>query len=129
MTSWEKFNETNLPPPREAFYSNLNESSINDHEYSRAHRVWKEIGICNLGEYNNLYLKTDVLLLCNMLELFRNKCLFTYQLDPAHFYMSPGLAWQVALKKMGVKLELIANPDMLLMFKGRIRGGITQAVC
>ena len=127
MTSWEKFDKTNLPP-KEAFYSNLNESGINDHEYSRAHRVWKEFSICNLGEYQDLYLKTDVLLLCNMSESFRNKCLFTYQLDLAHFYTSPGLAWQVALKKMGVKLELITNREMLLMFERRIRGGITQAV-
>ena len=59
---------------KEAFYSNLNESGINDHEYSRM-QVWKEFHIRNLGEYHNLYLKTDVMLLCNMFESFRDNCL------------------------------------------------------
>ena len=127
MTSWEKFDETNLPP-KGAFYSNLNDSTINDHEYSRAHKVWKEFGIHNLGEYHNFYLKTSVLLLRNVFESFGDNCLLNYQLDLAHFYMVPGLAWQAALKKTGIELELITNPDMLLMFECGIRGGITQSV-
>ena len=57
-----------------------------------------------------------------------NNCLEYYKLDPAHFYISPGLAWQACLKKTGVKLELLTDPDMLLMFEKGIRGGITQAV-
>ena len=116
MTSWEKFDETNLPP-KEAFYSNLNMCGINDHEYSHPHSVWKEFDIRNLGEYHDLYLKTDVLLLCNMFESFRDNCLLTYQLYPAHIYTLPGLAWQACLKKIGIELELITDPDMLLMFK------------
>ena len=92
------------------------------------HRVWKEFGIHNLGEYHDLYLKTNVLLLCNVFESFRDSCLLTYQHDPAHFYMSPGLACQACLKKTGIELELLTNPDMLLMFERGIRGGITQAV-
>ena len=63
-----------------------------------------------------------------MFEAFRDTCLEYYQLDLAHFYMSPGLAWQVCLKKTGIKLELLTDPNMLLMFECRIRGGITQAV-
>ena len=66
--------ETNLLL-KEAFYSNLNESSINDHEYSCMHKVWKEFHIRNLGEYHNLYLKTNVMLLCNVFESFRDNCL------------------------------------------------------
>ena len=63
-----------------------------------------------------------------MFEAFRDTCLEHYKLDPAHFYTSPGLAWKACLRKTRVRLELLTDPDMLLMFKGGIRGGITQAV-
>ena len=63
-----------------------------------------------------------------MFQSFRNECLLHHGLDPAHFYTTPGLAWQAALKKTGVKLELLTDPGMLLMFERGIRGGITQAV-
>ena len=69
-----------------------------------------------------------MLLLSNVFEAFRNNCLEYYKLDLAHFYTAPGLAWQACLKKTGVKLELLTDPDMLLMFEKGIRGGITQAV-
>ena len=82
----------------------------------------------NLGEYHDLYLKTDVILLSNVFEAFRNTCLQHYKLDLAHFYTSPGLAWQTCLKKMGVRLELLTDSDMLLMFERGIHGGITQVV-
>ena len=68
------------------------------------------------------------LLLSNVFETFRNNCLEYYKLDPAHFYTSPGLGWQACLKKTGVKLELLTDPDMLLMFEKGVRGGITQEV-
>ena len=103
-------------------------SDISKYDYEHAQKVWKEFGIKNLGEYHDLYLKTDVLLLSNVFEVFRNTCLEYYKLDPDHFYTSPGLAWQACLKKTGVKLELLTDPDMLLMFEKGIRGGITQAV-
>ena len=127
MTSWDKFEETKLPP-EEAFHSNLNMNDINDYDYEHAQKVWKEFKLKNLGEYHDLYLKTDTLLLSNVFEAFTNTCFQHYKLDPAHFYTSPGLAWQAALKKMGVKLELLTDPDMLLMFEKGIQGGITQAV-
>ena len=86
-------------------------------------RIW----IRDLGDYHDLYLRTDVALLANVYEAFRDTCLKHYKLDPAHFYTSPGLAWKACLKRTGIKLELLTNPDMLLMFE-RIRCGITQAV-
>ena len=70
----------------------------------------------------------DVVLLANMYEAFRDTCLKHYKLDPAHFYTSPGLAWEACLKHTGIRLELLTNPNMLLMFEQGIRGGITQAV-
>ena len=127
VNSWDRFNETQLPPI-DVFYSNLNMSSISEEDYQHAQRVWKEFGIRDLGDYHDLYLRTDVVLLANMFEAFRDTCLKHYKLDPAHFYTSPGLAWRACLKCTGIKLELLTDPDMLLMFERGIRGGITQAV-
>ena len=69
-----------------------------------------------------------MVLLANVFEAFRDTCLRHYSLDPAHFYMAPGLAWKACLKKTVVRLELLTDPDMLLMFERGIQGGITQAV-
>ena len=81
-----------------------------------------------MGEYHDLYLRTDVVLLANVFESFRRVCLENYRLDPSHFYTAPGLAWKACLKKTGIRLELLLDPDMLLMFERGIRGGITQSV-
>ena len=116
MSSWDKCAETELNPKKE-FYSNLNMSNISDDDYQHTQKVWNAFSICDLGEYHDLYLKTDVILLANMFETFRDTCLEHYKLDPSHFYTSPGLAWKACLKKMGVQLELLTDPDMLLMFK------------
>ena len=80
MTSWDKFKERKLPP-KEAFHSNLNMSDISEYDYKHAQRVWKELNLKNLGEYHDLYLKTDVLLQSNIFEAFRNVCLEHYKLD------------------------------------------------
>ena len=127
VNSWDRFNETQLPP-KDAFYSNLNMSSISKDDYQHAQRVWEEFGIHNLGDYHDLYLRTDVVLLANVYEAFRDTCLKHNKLDPVHFYTSPGLTWKACLKRTGIKLELLTDPDMLLMFERGIRGGITQAV-
>ena len=103
-------------------------SDISDEDYSHARKVWKGFDMKNLGEYHDLYLKTDVILLSNVFEAFRSTCLKHYSLDLAHFYTSPRLAWQACLKKTGIKVELLSDPDMLLTFQRRISGGITQAV-
>ena len=123
----DKFNETSLPP-MDKFYSKLNGSGTTKEDYKHANKVWKEFRIQNLGEYHNLYLRTDVILLANVFEEFRNTCIKHYGLDPANFYTSPGLAWKACLKKTGIKLQLLIDPDMLMMFERGIRGGITQMV-
>ena len=127
MDSWDKFFEVRLPRTDE-FYSKLNMSGISDDKYEHAKKVWEEFGLKNLGEYHDLYLRTDVILISNIFEKFREVCIENYGLDPAHFYTTPGLAWQACLKKTGITLDLITNPDMLLMFKRGIRGEITQVV-
>ena len=81
-----------------------------------------------MGEYHDLYLRTDVVLLVNVFKSFRRVCLENYGLDPSHFYTAPGLAWKACLKKTGIRLKLLLDPDMLLMFERGIRGGITQSV-
>ena len=103
-------------------------SSISEEDYQYTQQVWKEFGIYNLGDYRDLYLRTDVDLLANVFEAFRDTCLKHYKLDPAHFYTSLGLAWKACLKHTGIRLELLTDPDMLLMFEWEIRGRITQAV-
>ena len=127
MSSWDKFEESQLPPIEE-FYSNLKMSNISKDDYQHAQKVWKEFGIHNLGDYHDLYLQTNVILPANIFEAFRDTCLEHYSLHPAHFYTSPRLAWKACLRKTRVRLELLTNPDMLLMFEHGIRGGITQAV-
>ena len=127
MDDWDKFRETILAP-KEAFYSKLNMSGVSKEDHEHALRAWKEFGINNLGEYHDLYLKTDVILLANVFEAFRKVCLDNYGLDPAHFYMAPGLAWKACLKKTKIRLELLLDHDMLLMFERGIRGGITQSI-
>ena len=88
---------------------------------------WDVLEIKNRGEYHDLYVQSDTLLLSDVFENFRNKCLEIYELDPIYFVSAPGLAWQACLKKTEVKLELITDYDMLLMIEKGIRGGICQA--
>ena len=126
MDSWERFNETSLPP-KESFYSELNLEDISDKDYLHAQKVWDVFEIRNLGEYHDLYVQSDTLLLADVFENFRNMCLDEYRLDPAHFFTAAGLAWQAHLKKTGVKLELLTNYDMLLMVEKGIRGGILSS--
>ena len=103
-------------------------SSISSDDYRHTQKVWKEFRISNLGDYHDLYLRTNVVLLTNVYEAFRETCLEHYKLDPAHFYTSPGLALKVCLKHTGIRLELLTVPNMLLMFEHGIRGRITQVV-
>ena len=103
-------------------------TNVSKDNYEHAQRVWKEFSISNLGECHDLYLQTDVILPANVYGAFRDTCLEHYSLNRAHFYTSPGLAWKACLKKTGIRLELLTDPDMLLMFECGIRGGIAQAV-
>ena len=124
MDSLEKLKETALPP-KEAFYSRLNDGGISDEDYAHAQNVWKTFKMKSFKDYHELYNKVDVLLLADVFENFRNICLTNYGLDPAHYYTAPGLAWDAALKVTGVSLELLSDVDMLLMIEKGIRGGVS----
>ena len=127
MDSWERFNETKLPD-KESFYSELNKEGITDEDYVHAQKVWDVFEIKNLGEYHDLYVQSDAILLAEVYENFRDKCIEIYQLDPAHFLSAPGLAWQACLKKTEVELEFLTDNDTLAMVKSRIRRGMCNAV-
>ncbi|KAK3108933.1 hypothetical protein FSP39_019099 [Pinctada imbricata] len=120
----EKFEESTIPP-QNPFYSHLRDNHISDDDYKHVHNVWDTMNINNLGEYHDLYLKTDVLLLADCFEQFRDMCQKHYKLDPCHFYTCPGLAWSAALKMTKCKLDLLTDPDMYLFFEKGIRGGIS----
>ena len=124
MDTEEKFNDTKLPP-REAFYSKLLGRGITKADYKHAWNVWNTFKMKTFKEYHELYNVTDVLLLADVFENFRENSLKTYGLDPVYYYTAPGLAWDACLKITDVELELLSNPDMLLMFEKGIRGGIS----
>ena len=124
MDEWNKFNEKELPV-KKSFYSNLTMEDISDTYYKHANNVFKNFNLNNLGDYHDLYVKSDTLLLADIFENFRHACLNNYELDPTHFVSLPGLAWQACLKKTNVELELITDYDMLLMIEDGIRGGDT----
>ena len=125
MDSLEKLKETALPP-KEAFYSRLNDGGISDEDYAHAQNVWKTFKMKYFKDYHELYNKVDVLLLADAFENFRKICLTNYELDPAHYYTAPGLAWDAALKVTDVSLELLSDIDTLLMVEKGIRGGVSM---
>ena len=124
MTDFEKLNVSELPP-KDKFYSKLNDSNIDGEEYEHAQKVWKEFNCRTMRDYHDLYLKTDVLLLTDVMENYRNICIDNYGLDPLWYYTAPGLAWDAALKLSKIILELLTEPDMYLMIESGIRGGIS----
>ena len=101
---------------------------ITDADYMYAKTVCKDFEIKNLGEYHDLYLKIETLLLADVFKNFRKIFFKIYHLDPVKFLSAPGLAWQAALKKAEVKLELLTDIDMLLMVEKVIRRGICHAI-
>ena len=125
ISSIEKLTETQLPT-KEQFYSRLNDEDVSDEDYQHAQNVWNTFKCQTMRDYHDLYLKSDVLLLADVFENFRRTCLKHYKLDPAHYYTSPGLAWDACLKETGQELELLYDYDMLMLFERGIRGGMTH---
>ena len=102
--------------------------NITNSDYRHAKRVFKTFNNKNLGDYHDLYVQSDVLLLADIFENFRAQCLKTYDLDPASFLTLPSLVWQACLKTTKCKLDLITSQEMLLLVEQGIKGGLTQVI-
>ena len=124
MDSFEKFDQTELPV-KDQFYSVLNDQDITNDEYNHAKKVWKTFNIKTMGEYHDLYLKSDVLLLADVFESFGKTCLQYYKLDPCHNFTSPGLSWDAMLKMTNIKLELMTDVDMFQFIEKGMGGGVS----
>ena len=120
-----KLSSTSLPP-KEAFHSILNDSGISEEDYIHAQNVWETFNMKTMRDYHDLYLKSDVLLLSDVFENFRDVCLDNYHLDPIFYYTAPGLAWDACLKITKVELELLHDYEMLMMVEKGIRGGVSM---
>ena len=127
MDNWERFSEISLPR-KEDFYSNLNMEDISDIDYRHANNVFKRFKLESLGDYHDLYVQSNTLLLADVFNNFRDMCIKEYELDPAHFLSLPGFAWKACLKKNNIELELLTDCDMLLMVEEGIRGGICHSI-
>ena len=125
MDSFGRFNETELTS-RKDFYSILNDTNISADDYKHAQKVWDSFKIKNVGEYHDLYLKTDILFLADVFQNFRETCLKYYKLDPCHYVTSPGLSWDAMPRMTKIKLDLISDIDIQLFIEKGMRGGISH---
>ena len=124
MDSFQKFDEVQLPS-KEDFFSILKNEHITNEQYNHAQNIWNTFNLKTMGDYHDLYLKSDTLLLADIFENFRKTCLQYYKLDPCHYFSSPGLSWDAMLKMTEVKLELINDIDMYQFIEKGMRGGIS----
>ncbi|CAH0555862.1 unnamed protein product [Brassicogethes aeneus] len=127
INSFERFDETSLPSV-EKFYNKLENKPCPRRHYLRAQHVWSAFSCQSLGDYVDLYMKTDIMLLADVFEQFRTSCIKTYDLDPAHYFTLPGFTWDAMLKYTKQELELLTDLDMFLFVEKGIRGGLSQ-VC
>ena len=127
MDSWKRFHES-VPLDQKYYYSRLNDENVSDSVMDHVKNVCNTFKIKNLGKYHDLYVKTDTVLLADVFENFRDKCLNTYKLDPVYYLSVPGFSWQSCLKMTKIKLELLIDNDILLLFEKGIRGGMCNAI-
>ena len=125
IDSQERFDETQLPS-KEKFHSSLTDERIEQEHYEHAQSAWKTFNCQTLGDYHDIYLKTDVVLLADVFQKFRRTCMNTYKLDPLHYYTAPSLSWDALLKYTEIDLELLTDIDMHLFIEKGMRGGISM---
>ena len=123
MTGPKKFVETQLPPI-EAFHNTLEDEPCRQENYDRAREIWVQYDMKTMRDYHDHYLLSDVLLLADVFQNFRNSVYEQHHLDPLHFITLPSRAWASTLKYTGAELDLITDPDMYLMVENNMRGGI-----
>ena len=122
MDSFEKFNEKELPT-KDQFHSIINDQHITDDEGSL--EVWNTFMIRTLGDYHDLYVVSDMLLLTDVFENFRKTSMQYYKLDPCHYFTSTGLSWDAMLKMTDIKLELMTDIDMFQFIEKGMCGGVS----
>ncbi|XP_050540354.1 uncharacterized protein LOC126904963 [Daktulosphaira vitifoliae] len=125
VDSWEKLDENQLPT-HENFYSSITKTTVFEEDYEHAKKMWQHFECKTIGDYSDKYLLVDVMVLADIFEKFRAESLKNYSLDPTHYYSCPALSFDAMLKYTDVNIELITDPDMLLMFELDIHGGLTQ---
>jgi len=123
MSSSEKFSETCLPPI-ESFYDTLRDQPLAQEDYERAQHTWSQFHMRTMQDYHDHYLLTDVLLLADVFENFRQSVMRVHKLECLHFVTLPSLSWAMALRHTGAKLDLVTDPDAYLMLENSLRGGI-----
>ena len=127
VDSWDYFTRSKVPPLRH-FASNFlkfESKTFTEEDYSRVKEIWKAFNCKNFGEYHDIYLKTDVLLLSSVFQNYRDLNYDNFQIDPTHYLTAPSLSWACMLKSTEIKLELIRDVDMSNLFELNLRGGIT----
>ena len=124
MDGFDKFKEKGLPS-KEIFYSKLTCEDISNSDYNHAKNVWEEFRCKTMGDYHDLYFKSDVLILTDVFENFRKTGKEYYNLDPAHYFSCPGFGWDAMLKMTDIILKLIIDIDMYQMVETGLRGGVS----
>ena len=125
LDCFEKFNETELPTI-DKFNNKLNNREMDSEGYEKVKDFWKHFKCTNIRHFQDIYLKTDVLLLAAVFERFRRTTLTEFGLDPCHYFSSPGLTWAAMLRYTRAEIELLTDVDMLLMIEKGRRGGMTS---
>lgn len=122
---FNKFEEPSLPP-KAAFFNELRNENVSDEDYEHARNVWNVFNMRNMGEYSDLYLKTDVLILADIFEEFRKLSLERFGLEVCHYYTIAGFAWDAMLRMTGITLDLLTDIEMIDFINKGIRGGVVQ---
>ena len=125
MDSFEQLREPQLTP-KVVFYSSLTEEDISEIDYIHAQRVFNHFNMTYLRDYHNIYLLTDMLLLAELFENFRDVYLQHWGLNPAHNYTFSGFSWQAALRMTDMELDLLTEIDQHLFMKKEIGGGVAM---
>jgi len=122
--SLDRFEETSLPE-KSKFYNHLTETEISDLDYEHAQAVWHHFGMRTFKDYHDFYMKSDVMLLSDCFESFRQTMISAHGLDCFHFPTLPSMTLQIALKMTQIELDLITDPDQHLLLESSIRRGVS----
>ena len=124
FTDESKFHEIELPS-QEKFYDTLNDKKLSDEEYLHCQKIWHEFKMVTFEEYHDVYLISDVLLLCDICEEFCNIFFNEFNLDPFHYPTLPSFGYDLMLKIGNVRLDKLLDIDQYLFCQKGIRGGVT----